>query len=316
MAIKLKVGVISFVLLIFPVICYKAELYQLLHIAVLSGVYIILALGANIVLGYLGLLDLGFIAFYAISAYTSALLSIRGWPFWAILPATLFITVSFRFLVGIPALRLQGDYLAIVTLGFCEIIRLVANNCDKLTNGPKGLPGVSQSIQTIFTSEVGFYYLTLCFVILSIAINYRLEHSQVGRSWVALREDELAAETVGIDVTRTKLIAFTFSSIFAAIAGWIYTHLIKFISPELFTFWESVFLVCMVVLGGMGSIFGVIIGVILLISIPELSRSILGTQFVNYRMLLFGFVLIFMMIFRPQGLIPSKRRALELTQVE
>jgi branched-chain amino acid transport system permease protein len=273
----------------------------------------------NIVIGFTGLLDLGFIAFYAIGAYTAALLSIH-WQlsFWIILPCAMIVSVIFRLLIGLPVLRLRGDYLAIVTLGFGEIVRIMINNLDSITNGPKGLPGANQNIQIpklfglVFQDDLYFYYLILCLIIISIVIVYRLDNSSIGRAWVAIREDEVAAEAMGINTTKLKLLAFGLSAAFAGTSGCIYAHWIGFIAPESFTFWESVFVVCMVVLGGMGSIHGVILGVILLVGIPELLRGILGPQFVEYRMLLFGGAMVSMIILRPQGIIPSKRRTLEL----
>lgn len=318
-------GIIFFVivlLLFFPAVCQSVGVYYLLHTADLIGIYLLLVLGLNLILGFVGLLDLGFIAFYACGAYVSALFSIWGWNFWLILPVTIILTVFLRLLLGLPALRLRGDYLAIVTLGFGEIMRLVLNNWDGLTNGPKGLPRVGETIYSpkffflTFQSDLSFYYLILFFVILGIIVSRRLDNSRIGRAWIAIREDELAAETCGINVNKVKLFAFCFSAVYAATAGVLYTHWIKFISPESFTFWESVLLVSMVVLGGMGSIPGVILATILVIGVPEFLRGLLGTQLVNYRMLFFGLGLVLMVIFRPQGIVPSKRRELELHPTE
>jgi len=309
-------------LIFFPIICQSLGAYYVLHIAGLIGIYLLLVLGLNLILGFVGLLDLGFIAFYAFGAYIAALFSILGWNFWLVLPLTVGLTIFLRLLLGLPALRLRGDYLAIVTLGFGEITRLVLNNWDSLTNGPKGLPRVGEAIASpklfflTFQSDISFYYLILFFVILGIITGYRLDNSRIGRAWVAIREDETAAEVTGINVSKVKLFAFSFSAIFAALAGVLYTHWIRFVSPESFTFWESVFLVLMVVLGGMGSIPGIIFATILVVGVPEILRSILGARFVNYRMLIFGFVLVLMVIFRPQGIIPSKRRELELRPSE
>lgn len=305
-------------ILFLPVVCQVQGAYYLLHTMDLIGIYLLLILGLNLILGSVGLLDLGFIAFYACGAYVSALLSIRGWNFWLVLPASIILTVFLRFLLGLPALRLRGDYLAIVTLGFAEIIRFTLNNLDSLTNGPKGLPRVGETIISPkffffkFHSDLSFYYLILFFVIIGIIVSRRLNNSRIGRAWVAIREDELAAETCGINVEKVKLFAFCFSAIYAATAGTLYTHWIKFVSPESFTFWESVLLVSMVVLGGMGSIPGIILAVVLVIGAPEFLRNLLGTKLVNYRMLFFGLALVLMVVFRPQGIVPSKRRELEL----
>ncbi|HCJ66642.1 MAG TPA: ABC transporter ATP-binding protein [Elusimicrobia bacterium] len=315
---KIFLFLLIFFLLFLPPLGQSLGMYYTLHISALIGIYLLLILGLNLILGFVGLLDLGFIAFYACGAYLSALLSIRGWNFCLVLPATIILTVLLRLLLGLPALRLRGDYLAIVTLGFGEIMRLVLNNWDGLTNGPKGLPRVGEAISSpkffflTFQSDLSFYYLILFFVILGIIVSRRLDNSRIGRAWIAIREDELAAETCGINVDKVKLFAFCFSAIYAATAGVLYTHWIKFISPESFTFWESVLLVSMVVLGGMGSIPGVILATILVIGVPEFLRGLLGTQLVNYRMLFFGLGLVLMVIFRPQGIVPSKRRELEL----
>jgi branched-chain amino acid transport system permease protein len=311
--LALVVGLIAL-----PVIMQSMGNYYVIHVAALVGIYCILNLGLNITIGFTGLLDLGFMAFYAIGAYTAALLSIAGVSFWFILPLSMLVGGLVRFAIGAPVLRLRGDYLAIVTLAFGEITRLVANNLDSVTNGPKGLPGVGQKMTEIsffgliFRDDIQFYYLIFFFVILSIIVTYRLEHSRMGRALVAIREDELAAELSGINVARVKMIAFTLSGMFGALAGAIYTHWIGFITPEMFTFWESVLLVSMIVVGGMGNISGVLLGTVLLVGVPEVLRSSLGTKFVDYRMLLFGITMILVIIFRPQGLLPSRRRTLEL----
>ncbi|MFH0771178.1 MAG: ABC transporter ATP-binding protein [Candidatus Omnitrophota bacterium] len=299
----------------------KQEFY-LIHILSLMGIYVILVLGLNMVIGYTGLLDLGFIAFYAIGAYSAAILSIKGFPFLIVLPASVFITGVFRFFLGKPLMRLRGDYLAIVTLGFGEIIRLVLNNWDSLTNGPKGLPRVGESMQPIslfgfrFSQETHYFYLILFFVAASIFAIRRIERSKIGRAFVSIREDEIASEVAGINTSHIKLLSFVMSSVFAAIAGTIYVYWIGFVSPESFTFWESILLVCMVVLGGMGNILGVVFGVVLLVGIPEFLRITLGGEFVLYRMLIFGLLMVIMVVLRPQGIIPEKRRALELKETQ
>lgn len=306
---------------LFPFFCLWWNPYAL-HVCCMIGIYCILCIGLNITIGYTGLLDLGFMAFYAIGAYAAALMSIHGFPFWILLPLCMILGGAVRFLLGLPVLKLRGDYLAIVTLAFGEIVRIAANNASFLTNGPKGLPRVGEKIAEInffgipINDTLHFYYLISFFVILSYIVSYRLEHSRIGRAFVAIREDELAAELSGIKVTRIKSVAFVISGMFGAAAGAIYAHWIGFISPEMFTFWESVFLVAMIVVGGMGNISGVILGVFLLVGVPEFLRSTLGTLFVDYRMLLFGAVMIIVILFRPQGLLPSKRRAMELNTFE
>ncbi|MCC6221028.1 MAG: branched-chain amino acid ABC transporter permease [Deltaproteobacteria bacterium] len=306
-----------FLLLILPLLLGPDNSY-VLYIASLIGIYALLCLGLNITIGYIGLLDLGFMAFYAIGAYLAALLSIRGVSFWLILPICALAGGLLRYLLGRPILKLRGDYLAIVTLAFGEITRLVANNAVAITNGPKGLPRVGEKMSevsllgVVFNDTIHYYYLILAMVAFTAVISYRLEHSRMGRAFVAIREDELAAELSGINVARVKSVAFVISGMFGALAGAIYVHWIGFVSPEMFTFWESVFLVAMIVVGGMGNLTGVGLGVVLLVGMPEVLRSTLGTQFVDFRMLVFGLVMVVVIIFRPQGLIPSRRRLLEL----
>jgi branched-chain amino acid transport system permease protein len=310
------------ILIVAPIIVNATGNYYVVHVAGLVGIYCILCVGLNITIGYTGLLDLGFMAFYAIGAYTGALLSIAGLSFWLILPISVFVGGFVRFLIGAPVLRLRGDYLAIVTLAFGEITRLVANNWDTYTNGPKGLPRVGETMGRVnlfglqLSQDIHFYYLILAFVAISILVSHRLEHSRIGRALVAIREDELAAELAGINVARTKATAFVISGMFGALAGTLFVHWIGFVTPEMFTFWESVLLVSMIVLGGMGNISGVLLGTVLLVGVPEALRATLGTRFVDYRMILFGMVMILVIIFRPQGLLPSKRRALELRPTE
>jgi branched-chain amino acid transport system permease protein len=311
-------GVVLLLAVLIPLVLHLSGNFYAVHVIGLVGVYCILALGLNVTIGYTGLLDLGFMAFYAIGAYTGALLSIAGWSFWLILPISVIVGALARYLIGAPVLRLRGDYLAIVTLAFGEITRLVLNNYDALSNGPKGLPRVGEKIAAVsffgiqFADDIQFYYLILVFVLLGIFVSYRMEHSRLGRALVAIREDELAAELSGINVARVKMIAFVISGAFGALAGTIYVHWIGFVTPETFTFWESVLLVSMLVVGGMGNITGVLLGVVLLVGIPEVLRAGLGTRFVDYRMLLFGAMMILVIIFRPQGLIPSRRRSQEL----
>ncbi|MEW6052117.1 MAG: branched-chain amino acid ABC transporter permease [Candidatus Zixiibacteriota bacterium] len=310
------------VLIALPIVLNALGNYYIIHVAALVGIYCILCLALNITIGYTGLLDLGFMAFYAIGAYTAALLSVVGVSFWISLPAAVVAGGFFRYVIGAPVLRLRGDYLAIVTLAFGEIVRLILNNFDLLTNGPKGLPRVGETMTPVrlglwrLDNDVHYFYLILFFVIAAVFVSYRLEHSRLGRALVAIREDELAAQLSGINVARTKAVAFVLSGMFGALAGAIYVHWIGFITPDMFTFWESVLLVSMIVVGGMGNIAGTLLGVLLLVGGPELLRSTLGTRFVDYRLLLFGAVMILVIIFRPQGLLPSRRRALELHRTD
>lgn len=308
--------------LIVPFLLQTTRFAFLIRLGGIAGLYMLLALGLNLVVGFVGLLDLGFMAFYAIGAYTAALLAILKVPFLGCAAAAILMAVGARLAVGFPALRLRGDYLAIVTLGFGEVVRLVLNNWDALTNGPKGLPRVGESIPPIslfgfvFTSNLHYYYLIAFCVLAAIWICHRLDHSRLGRAWVAIREDEIAAELMGVEVTRQKVVAFGLSALFAGLAGAIFAHWESFVTPESFTFWESTLLVCAVVLGGMGSVVGVVLGAFCIVAAPELLRDLLGTSFANARYLLFGISLIFMAIYRPQGLWPSRRRSLELRPVE
>ncbi len=276
------------------------------------GTYITLALGLNIVVGLAGLLDLGYIAFYAVGAYSYGLLSTRaGLSFWEVLPVGALLAAVFGVLLGIPVLRLRGDYLAIVTLGFGEMIRITLNNWDSVTRGPNGIIGIARPTIWGFTfsQPIHYYYLILAIVVLTIFVVDRLNRSRIGRAWTAMRDDEVAAEAMGIDLMKTKLLAFGLGATWAGLAGVFFASKMTFISPESFTFFESVIILCMVVLGGMGSVPGVILGAALLVILPEGMR-----QFALYRMLIFGGAMVLMMVLRPQGLVASPRRALTLRQ--
>lgn len=307
-------------LIISAYLLHLNEAYYTLHIFSLIGIYTLLVLGLNLVVGYTGLLDLGFMAFYAIGAYTAALLSVKGVSFWLCLPISIIVTTFFRFILGKPVMKLRGDYLAIVTLGFGEIARLILNNLDILTNGPKGLPRVGERIMEInlfsikIVEEYQFFYLILFFVVLAIMFISLLEKSKYGRAFVSIREDEIAAEVCGINIINIKMLSFIISAVFAAIAGTIYIHWIGFVSPESFTFLESIFLVSMIVLGGIGNIAGVIFGTIIMVGGPEILRLALGSELVIYRMLIFGLLMIIMVLFRPQGIIPEKRHEWEIKE--
>ncbi|MEW6215722.1 MAG: branched-chain amino acid ABC transporter permease [Nitrospirota bacterium] len=277
-------------------------------VAILAGIYIILALGLNVVVGFAGLLNLGFVAFYAIGAYTYALLNTRlGLDFWSALPFSIGFSTAAGFILAIPALRLRGDYLAIVTLGFGEIVRLILNNWDSLTMGPNGISGIdSPSIISVsFGKLTYYYYFVLVFVILTIFITKRVYCSRIGRAWIAIREDEVASSAMGINTTMYKIYSFAFGAFWAGLAGTLFASKMHFVSPESFTFMESVFILCMVILGGLGSILGVILGSIILVLLPEVLR---GVQL--YRMLALGSGIVLLMIFRPQGLIGGKGASL------
>ncbi len=276
----------------------------LIDIAVLSGIYIILAQGLNIVVGFTGLLNLGFVAFYAIGAYSYALLNTKlGMGFWASLPLSVMLVTLSGFILAIPALRLRGDYLAIVTLGFGEIVRLVLNNWDSFTKGPNGIGGIEPPhIFGMYISKLGhFYYFIIIFVLLAVFIIRRVSASRIGRAWIAIREDEIASSSIGINTTAYKLYSFAFGAFWAGLAGVLFAAKMQFVSPESFTFMESVLILCMVILGGLGSIPGVILGAIILVMLPEMLREVQ-----LYRMLALGSGLVMLMIFRPQGLLGGK----------
>ena len=276
--------------------------------------YIMLALGLNIVVGLAGQLVLGYVAFYAVGAYAYGLLhQFLGWGFWVCLPVGGFVAVIFGLALGFPVLRLRGDYLAIVTLGFGEIVRLALQNWTSLTGGPRGVgdiprPGFFGMEMDISASTTYVYYLVLAAVAITIIVISRLKNSRVGLALQALREDEIACEAMGIDITRVKLSAFALGSCWAGFAGVIFAAKTTYINPSSFTFMESAMILSMVVLGGMGSITGVVIAALILILAPEYLRA-----FSEYRMLIFGAIMVIMMIFRPQGLISGERRRYRIT---
>ena len=275
-------------------------------IMTLTGMYIVLALGLNIVVGQAGLLNLGYVAFYAIGAYTYAILSTTmGLSFWPGLLAGGFSAAVFAALLGIPTLRLRGDYFAIVTLGLGEITRIVLNNWDSLTGGPNGISKIGRPMIAGYALQgtMDFYYLILLIVLITVFAMRRLMASRIGRAWIAIREDEIAAEAMGINTFRLKLLAFVLGSAWAGVVGVFFAAKMAFVSPESFTFFESVMILCMVVLGGMGSIPGIVLGALLLITLPEVFRD-----FQDYRMLAFGAALVLMMAFRPQGLLGAEKR--------
>lgn len=285
-------------------------------VAINVMLYICLGLGINVVVGLAGMLDLGYIAFYGVGAYTYAILNVTyGLGFWVCLPfAGIFACIA-GCIVGYPTLRMRGDYLAIVTLGFGEIIRIILNNWMSLTNGPNGILGIKPigiyipifenglTFEHIWVKKLQlFYYFALGLAIFAAFAVRRLNYSRVGRAWESIREDETAAELMGVNTFIYKLLAYAIGAAFAGLAGAFFAARMKFVSPESFTFLESAMVLCMVVLGGMGSIPGIILGVIALIALPEVFRELQ-----SYRMLVFGATMVIMMLFRPSGLIPAKR---------
>lgn len=298
-------GVILTILLFFP---HVLSTYQT-NIMITALMYVVLGLGLNIVVGVAGLLDLGYVAFYAVGAYSYALLNLHfGLGFWAVLPIGGLLAASFGIILGFPVLRLRGDYLAIVTLGFGEIIRLILENWNDFSRGPSGIsniprPGFFGMEMTLNQSISYLYYLMIALVIFTVFVVNRLQNSRIGRAWFALREDEIACQAMGIDKTRTKLSAFSLGAFWAGMVGVIFAAKTTFVNPASFTFLESAIILCIVVLGGMGSIIGVIIAALILMLLPEYLRA-----FSDYRMLVFGATLVLMMVFRPLGIISTVRR--------
>jgi branched-chain amino acid transport system permease protein len=305
--------IVAFCALIFP---FVFSHYQV-NIMTTALIYVMLGLGLNIEVGLAGLLDLGYVAFYAVGAYSYALLNYHfGMGFWMALPAGACLAALAGILIGFPVLRLRGDYLAIVTLAFAEIIRLTLENWNAFSFGPSGIsniprPGFFGMNLTPEQSAIYMYFLLIMLCLLTIFVIHRLQHSRIRRAWVALREDELACQAMGIDKTKAKLAAFALGATWAGMAGVLFAAKTTFINPASFTFLESAMILSIVVLGSMGSIAGVIIAALALILIPEYLRV-----FSNYRMLLFGAALIMMMIFRPQGILASRRKKYEFHKIK
>jgi branched-chain amino acid transport system permease protein len=276
----------------------------IIDVTIISGIYIILALGLNVVVGFTGLLNLGFVAYYAIGAYSFALLNTKlGMGFWSAMPLSTLITVIAGFLFAVPAVRLKGDYLALVTLGFGEIVRITLNNWDSFTKGPNGISGITPPwvFNIALTTPSSYYYLVMFFVVLAIIVMRRIHASKIGRAWIAIREDEIATAAMGINNTLYKLYSVAFGAFWAGLAGSLFAAKMRFISPESFTFVESVLILSMVIVGGLGSIAGVILGAVILVLLPEVLREVQ-----LYRMLALGAGLVLLMIFRPQGLFGGK----------
>ncbi|WP_179401571.1 ABC transporter permease subunit [Burkholderia guangdongensis] len=313
--------------------------------------YVMLALGLNVVVGFAGLLDLGYIAFYAVGAYTAALLTSPhlttqfAWiaamfpnglntPYWIVVPFAMGLAAFFGVLLGAPTLRLRGDYLAIVTLGFGEIVRIFMNNLDRpvnITNGPQGITGVAPlrvfgfnlaHAHTLFgftiTSVYLYYYVFVLCALFVIWTCTRLQHSRIGRAWAAIREDEIAAKAMGINTRNVKLLAFAMGASFGGLSGAMFGSFQGFVSPESFTFWESVVVLACVVLGGMGHIPGVILGAVLLSVFPEFLRSTMGPlqhalfghQIIDtevIRQALYGLAMVVIMLYRSEGLWPAAK---------
>jgi branched-chain amino acid transport system permease protein len=315
------------------------------RIANLAILFVFLSLGLNIVVGMAGLLDLGYVAFYAVGAYVWALLASPHFglhlPFWIILPIGALCACVAGAVLGAPTLRLRGDYLAIVTLGFGEIVRIFMNNLSSpfnITNGPKGITridgmslggfqfsGTDTLLGIPFTGPTKYYYILLLLLLFVIVVNLRLQNSRIGRAWVAIREDEVAAKAAGINTRNVKLLAFAMGASFGGIAGGMFAAMQGFVSPESFVLHESIMILAMVVLGGMGNVWGVIAGALLLSFVPEFLRytvepaqkALFGHLLVEpevLRMLLFGAALVLTMRFRPAGLWPESRHKREMKE--
>ncbi len=286
------------------------------------GIYIIMALGLNIVVGYAGLLDLGYVAFFAIGAYTMGVLTspelgFFNLGFWAALPFAVLVTMFSGFILGLPVLRMRGDYLAIVTLGFGEIVRVLA-----LSEWLRPFVGGTQGIQQIaipipdyilsaLNSQAKFYYIILAGCLVVGFIAWRLKDSRLGRSWIALREDEDVAQAMGMNTVTTKLLAFAIGATFAGLGGAIFASKLNSAYPHSFNLLVSIFVLCIIIIGGMGSIPGAILGSFFLIGLPQLLR-----EFSEFRLLVVGAVMVAMMLYKPEGLWPEKRRKLELHEDE
>jgi branched-chain amino acid transport system permease protein len=296
--------------------------------------FALFALGLNVVVGFAGLLDLGYVAFWAIGSYTAALATGAhtytqaiiegkdvgpepGWQawMWLILLLAIAVAVVAGVLLGSPTLRLRGDYLAIVTLGFGEIIRITATNLEGVTGGPRGVRNIPHpairagpvDVEWGTLIDEKYYYLMLALVVMWVIAIYMLDKSRIGRAWVAIREDEVAAAAMGVPIVRMKLAAFAIGACTAGVGGTVYAEQVGFINPTTFTILQSILILSMVVIGGMGSIAGSIIGAALVVILPEIFRA-----FEAYRFFIFGAALVVVMTFRPQGLVPSRRRKAEL----
>lgn len=306
-----------------------------IRVLVVTGIWVLLALGLSVVVGMAGLLDLGYVAFYMIGAYTTALMTSSGgteqfhvviWPNVAALPFAILLCVLAGVTLGIPTLRLRGDYLAIVTLGFHEIVRQTANNLT-ITNGSRGIPGIERPsfgvdfIEfSVLDSKNYWLYLLIPAIILAVIMIRHLEDSRVGRYWTAIREDEVAASAMGVPVVKMKVLAFAIGASTSGVAGWIFAGYATYISPNNFPLLYSILILAAVVIGGLGSISGAVLGAVLVQGLPEVVRELSGGQTIfgfdpeTGRIAVFGFLLIVVMIFRPGGLLAPRRRRVELSE--
>ncbi len=304
---KMRIPVLSTLAVLVLVLPLLVNFYQV-SIMTSALIFVILGLGLNIVIGYGGLLHLGYAAFYAMGAYSYGLMYLYwGIPFWVALPLGAVSGAVFGLLIGFPVLRLRGDYLAIVTLAFGEIARLVLENLSGFTKGPEGIaqiprPGFITKL-SLQGATIYLFYICIALVLFTIFVMRRIEDSRIGRALEAMSEDDIAAQSMGIDLTKAKLTTFALGAIWAGMAGVLLAAKTTYINPGSFTLMESVMILVAVVLGGTGSIPGVILGAFLVTLIPEYFRALS-----DYRMLMFGVALVVMSIFRPQGIIPRVRK--------
>ncbi|HUH66990.1 MAG TPA: branched-chain amino acid ABC transporter permease [Syntrophales bacterium] len=308
---KLSLPAIAVVALAAAVFPFVSSTYQT-NIMTTALMYVVLGLGLNIVVGQAGLLNLGYVAFYAAGAYTYALLYYHfGVGFWLALPLGALAATILGILLALPVLRLQGDYLAIVTLGFGEITRIVLENWNEFSFGPSGIsgiprPGLFGMELSMQDAQVYLYFLMIGLCIVTMFVVNRLQDSRIGRALLALREDEIACQAMGIDKTKVKMTAFALGSTWAGLVGVFFAAKTTFVNPASFTFLESAMILSIVVLGGTGSIIGIVIGALVLILLPEYLRA-----FSDYRMILFGIIMVIMMVFRPQGIVAGVRKKYE-----
>lgn len=338
--LKLVIAAID-LLVVIPMVGQTSGTFA--RVATMVGIYAILSMGLNIVVGFTGLLNLGYAAFYAVGAYTYAIFAssqanyfmafgtypLSGNWFWLFLLIALIVSGAVGFLLGLPVLRLKGDYLAIVTLGFAEIIRLLFNNMSSpinITNGPMGITPIQAPMLfgMKLNKPVDYYWIVLVLFLLTVVVVRNLQNSRIGRAWVAIREDELVARTMGVPVVRMKLLSFSIAAGLAGMMGVVFAAMQSYVDPTSFTFMESIIILCMVILGGSGSIQGVIIGALAVIALQlqilkdasNFLTSLTTSGILNlpawlnpakYERLIFGLILVLMCIFRPHGMLPEKR---------
>jgi len=307
---KLVFALFLLIIIIFPIVI---DNNYILHILILLGVYVVLGTSLNVVAGVMGELDLGHAAFFGIGAYASSLFVMNVFDnFWVGIILAGFISFLFGLLLGIPSLRIRGDYLAIVTLGFNEIVRYMLLNMQGITNGPMGIKGISSPTifgYTLNTKQQMFYLIWILVVVTCVVMN-RITNSRFGRTLVAIREDEIAATSLGINTGKYEIWAFAITAAFAGFAGSFFAHYMNFINPNNFTTNESILILCMITVGGRGSLIGSVIGVTILFLLPEILRPI-----ADYRMLIYGILLVVMMIYKPKGFWPEKRIPSRITKL-